>query len=207
MDNSIYELFDNTTDAVYGINSDCQIQYWNRRCEEIFGLTQKESIGKVCYKIFNAKDLLGNNFCSDGCNFILFHNKSSPCQNRDILVKDKAGKDIFVNIGSYYTGNQTGGIIEFHSLRVIESYQVLLRSLNSSATENNMGNIDNFSTLSKREYEVLREIVSGKKNKDISVDLGVSHTTLRNHIKNIYSKLEVHSLAEVIGLAIRYGIK
>ncbi|MEJ7537254.1 response regulator [Staphylococcus hominis] len=45
--------------------------------------------------------------------------------------------------------------------------------------------------LSKREMEVLKEIVKGKTNKDIAKSLFVSEKTVKTHVSHIFNKLQV----------------
>ena len=45
--------------------------------------------------------------------------------------------------------------------------------------------------LSKREKEVLKEMVKGKTNKEIARALFVSEKTVKTHVSHIFSKLEV----------------
>ena len=58
------------------------------------------------------------------------------------------------------------------------------------------------SPLTKREQEILYYIVSGITNERIAVELFISTQTVRNHIKNIYEKLQVHSKAQVVAKAL-----
>jgi two-component system, NarL family, nitrate/nitrite response regulator NarL len=44
--------------------------------------------------------------------------------------------------------------------------------------------------LSNRELEVLRSMVLGKSNKEIAKELGLSPDTIKDHLENIYRKLE-----------------
>jgi two-component system, NarL family, nitrate/nitrite response regulator NarL len=44
--------------------------------------------------------------------------------------------------------------------------------------------------LSSRELEVLRSMVLGKSNKEIAKELGLSPDTIKDHLENIYRKLE-----------------
>ncbi len=57
--------------------------------------------------------------------------------------------------------------------------------------------------LTERERDVLRGLVRGLAYKQVAVDLGVSLDTVRHHIRGIYSKLQVHSVAEAVSRAIR----
>lgn len=55
--------------------------------------------------------------------------------------------------------------------------------------------------ITAREEEILEQMVSGRDAKNIAAELGISVTTVRKHIANIYEKLHVQSKAEVISMA------
>lgn len=57
--------------------------------------------------------------------------------------------------------------------------------------------------LTAREQEVLRCIVHGRSYQQTAAELAISLETVRTHIRNLYRKLQVHSVAEAVGLAIR----
>lgn len=58
--------------------------------------------------------------------------------------------------------------------------------------------------LSPREREVLHLVARGLRVKDAATQLGVSPHTVRNHLKAIFRKLDVHSQAELV---VRFGPK
>lgn len=55
--------------------------------------------------------------------------------------------------------------------------------------------------LSPRELEVLRLIASGLSNREIAEELFISIGTVKRHINNIYTKLDVHSRTQAISKA------
>ncbi|HEY2581147.1 MAG TPA: response regulator transcription factor [Mucilaginibacter sp.] len=57
------------------------------------------------------------------------------------------------------------------------------------------------SPLSKRETEILSLIMDGKKRNQIADELFIESATVKTHIKNIYSKLDVNSRSEAINIA------
>jgi len=57
--------------------------------------------------------------------------------------------------------------------------------------------------LTDREQDVLRCIVRGRSYQQTAADLEIGVETVRTHIRNLYRKLQVHSVAEAVGLAIR----
>jgi LuxR family maltose regulon positive regulatory protein len=60
--------------------------------------------------------------------------------------------------------------------------------------------------LSERELEVLRRVAAGYSNQEIAQDLVVAVSTIKKHISNIYSKLEVGSRTQAIARARELGL-
>jgi DNA-binding NarL/FixJ family response regulator len=60
--------------------------------------------------------------------------------------------------------------------------------------------------LSAREMEVLSHIVKGEGNKQIAYALGIAEHTVKNHVKNILSKLSVNDRTQAATAAIQRGI-
>jgi two-component system response regulator FixJ len=60
--------------------------------------------------------------------------------------------------------------------------------------------------LSAREREVLELLMTGKQNKEVARDLGLSPRTVELHRARMLTKLGVGSLAEAVRLAVRAGL-
>lgn len=60
-------------------------------------------------------------------------------------------------------------------------------------------------TLTRREVEVLRSLVSGRRAAEIADIDFVSVTTVRNQIQSILTKLGAHSQLEAVSIAVRAG--
>jgi len=60
--------------------------------------------------------------------------------------------------------------------------------------------------LSLRERQVLELVAEGMRNKEIAAALGISTDTTGMHVKNIYTKLDVHDRTAAVAKAIRRGI-
>ncbi len=60
--------------------------------------------------------------------------------------------------------------------------------------------------LSERELDVLRCLVQGLAYKQVAHQLSISIHTVRNHIRSIYGKLRVHSVAAAVSRALREGL-
>jgi DNA-binding NarL/FixJ family response regulator len=57
--------------------------------------------------------------------------------------------------------------------------------------------------LTAREMEVLRLVARGMNNRDIARDLFISENTVKNHVRNILEKLQLHSRMEAVVYAVR----
>jgi two-component system NarL family response regulator len=60
--------------------------------------------------------------------------------------------------------------------------------------------------LTAREKEVLELLVKGAGGPEIADSLSVSQNTVRTHIQNILTKLQVHSRLEAASFAVRFSI-
>lgn len=60
--------------------------------------------------------------------------------------------------------------------------------------------------LSVRETDVIRQIVSGKSNKEIAGSMHLSQHTIHTHRRNIMRKLQLHSAVELCNYALETGI-
>jgi DNA-binding NarL/FixJ family response regulator len=60
--------------------------------------------------------------------------------------------------------------------------------------------------LTAREVEILKLLASGMANKQIAYKLGISEKTVRNHVSNMYEKLQIFDRAQAVLYAVRKGL-
>ena len=60
--------------------------------------------------------------------------------------------------------------------------------------------------ISPRELEVLSLMAGGKRNKEIAGELSIAEDTVKMHVRNILSKLQVNDRTEAVTSALRRGI-
>lgn len=65
---------------------------------------------------------------------------------------------------------------------------------------------DKIDLLTKRELEVLVQVANGMFNKEIATALNISERTVKNHISNIFKKIEVSDRTQAAVFAIRNDI-
>jgi DNA-binding NarL/FixJ family response regulator len=60
--------------------------------------------------------------------------------------------------------------------------------------------------LTDRELEVLRLVAQGLANRDIAAELFISENTVKNHVRNILDKLQLHSRMEAVMYAVQQNL-
>ncbi|MFN8256768.1 MAG: response regulator [Bacteroidales bacterium] len=87
---------------------------------------------------------------------------------------------------------------------VSEALEMSHKILSEKDEKNNANYL--ISTLSPREFEILRYIMSGMLNKQVAFALGITEHTVKLHRQSISKKLKVKSLPEIIQIAEKAGV-
>ena len=81
----------------------------------------------------------------------------------------------------------------------------LIPALNSKMIEQNI-DIARIDSLTKREIEVLKLLAVGMYNKEVAETLNISERTVKNHVSNIFKKLDVADRTQAAVFAIKNNI-
>lgn len=81
----------------------------------------------------------------------------------------------------------------------------LLPALNSRLINRDIDK-EKIDSLTKRELEILTQIAGGMFNKEIATNLDISERTVKNHISNIFKKIDVSDRTQAAVFAIRNNI-
>ena len=81
----------------------------------------------------------------------------------------------------------------------------LIPSLNSRLVNRDIDK-EKIAALTKREMEILTQIAGGMFNKEIAMNLNISERTVKNHISNIFKKIDVFDRTQAAVFAIRNNI-
>lgn len=109
------------------------------------------------------------------------------------LLKDSDSETLIEGIKRVYAGEK---FIQPSLLKMME--------YKTSENEKNEYKIEQ---LTKREYEVLILIAEGLNNKDIANKLFISEKTVKNHISNIFKKLEVNDRVQATIFTFKNNLK
>lgn len=81
--------------------------------------------------------------------------------------------------------------------KIINDEQVLDKEVTKQVLQLVKKDTSKFESLTKREIEIARKISEGQSNKEIAQELFLTEGTVKNHISNILSKLELHNRTEI----------
>lgn len=81
----------------------------------------------------------------------------------------------------------------------------LIPALNSKRVERDSDK-DKIDNLTRRELQVLKLLAVGSYNKEIAEKLGISERTVKNHVSNIFKKLEVTDRTQAAVFTIRNNL-
>lgn len=118
-------------------------------------------------------------------------------------------KAVDLSIDGYVLKDSESEVLKNAILAVCEGENYiqpeLIPMLNYRMINRDMDN-EKIQSLTKREIEVLKAIAGGLLNKEIATNLGISERTVKNHISNIFKKIDVADRTQAAVFAIKNNI-
>ncbi|MEI8056239.1 MAG: response regulator transcription factor [Actinomycetes bacterium] len=115
---------------------------------------------------------------------------------RGYLLKETSPQELLAAVRAVAAGSSL--LSPAMASRLLDEFAVLVRRHD--------GVTDGAGTLSPREVEVLNLMAQGLNNRVIAEKLFISENTVKNHIRSIHEKLQVHSRMEAVVRAVREGL-
>jgi len=206
----LHEIFEQSTDAVFGIDTTGRVRFANRTFETLLGYCAEQIHGTGCATVLCGTDIHGQPFCGKDCPIPKTVADHLAINDFDLVVKRADGDSVLVNIGACYTPKElreeAGRVDVFFSLRQINPQRLLQRMATPPSKGPAKEAIRDRATLTSREAEILSLAANGMQTADIGDRLCVSTETVRTHFKNIYQKIGAHSRTEAVVFAFQEGL-
>lgn len=217
---------DNDSDlAVMAANADLEIVYWSRGAEHLLGFSRDSVLGRLPFEGFmSAQDytlaaeyfsrLLDGRLPTEE----LWRNYAAHTASGDRLdcdwyhqvVRDADDEQVLVVLCLVVPADHRGR--QQHCQMVIDQYAERVRTWACSQKQRWQAWNQLFSecrsaarfqegvyaTLTPRERELVQALVQTLRLKLAARELGISPNTARNHLKSVFSKLQVHSQEQLI---------
>jgi PAS domain S-box-containing protein len=216
--------FGKTRDALYVVDSEQRIIYWNEGARKLLGFAEQEVLGKRCWRIMGGRR--GNRpWCQQNC-------RIHRCLMRDMLpprhyfeTKTKKGQAVWVGV-SVFAAKVEGKPISAHVLSSLPRQErlrqtvrrmqgsVQIEAMPSAATPTASSSnkatlvkeIAEANNLTRREIQVLKLLAEGLSTHGIASRAGISYFTARNHIQNGLRKIGMSSRAQAVSFAYSRGL-
>jgi PAS domain S-box-containing protein len=193
-------------DGVMVVGSGGRIALWNPAAEKILGYSARDVLGKPCCEILAGRDEHDNRLCYQGCHVMTLVKLGEAVRSFDMQLQTKRGDSVWINISILALPNGRPGdsvaVYLFRDVTAAHGILGVVRERQTSAAPPPAAS-EIGETLTRRETEILKLMAAGLNTRDTAERLHVSPATVRNHVQNIFTKLEVHSRLEVVALATR----
>lgn len=200
------------TEGVMAVDSEQRIVLWNHAAERVLGIGAEEALGRHCYEVICGRDELGARLCRRACHAITLAKQGKPIPASEILTLAKNGKQLWLKamrLTLFADGSDRMVLATiFCDITAQKEMERTLRQLSTAfarlcaqARGEQVLPDSEAAPLTTREAQVLERLREGFGTRAIAGQFGVSPTTVKNHINNIFRKLGVHSRIEAVSLA------
>src|SRR5712671_1352 len=129
----------------------------------------------------------------------------SPNARIIVLSSHEGDVDIQRALEAGAQGYVAKGVVRDELLETIRSVHAGKRRLPAAVAQKLAEHMAD-EPISPRELEVLSLMAAGKRNKEIAGELSIAEDTVKMHVRNILSKLQVSDRTEAVTIALRRGI-
>jgi PAS domain S-box-containing protein len=161
-------------EVILFLDTNGNIIYANNKFFSVTGLTEENSMTRSIFHFTDNKILRKN----------IDRLSQTPMNN--IMLK--------VNL----TGPGTGTILNVRLQRITDKYGDLLGILFIGKEVRGMERVKEIYGISKREIEIIRQVMSGKTNREIAALLNITERTVKAHLTNIYNKIGIYNKVQLM---------
>jgi DNA-binding NarL/FixJ family response regulator len=129
----------------------------------------------------------------------------SPNARIIVLSSHEGDADIQRALEAGALGYVAKGMVRDELLEIIRSVYAGKRRLPAGVAQKLAEHMAD-EPISPRELEVLSLMAAGRRNKEIASELSLAEDTVKMHVRNILSKLQVNDRTEAVTIALRRGI-
>lgn len=188
-------------DGAFATGPDGSVTLWNRAAERILGWKAKEVLGRSCSDVLASDIARDNGLRREGFGGAGPRRFGWSLEHGEVKTRTKTGRPVWLYINILETpatnGTQPWTVHLFRDISGIKRLLAVFEGLDRADASDRDGR----GGLSRRELEILRLMAAGANTKELADRLQVSPATIRNHVQNIFGKLDVHSRLEAVAWA------
>lgn len=178
-------------DALFSMDTELRVTTWNEAAERLTGRRAQDVIGRPCWEVVAGLKLDGSPACGPECAWVRTLREGSPPASQELLVPTHHGLRRVTLVTVSVTDGQA---------------PLFLHVLRDGGAAEWPRAPEGRRSLSRRQRHVLELLADGKRAREIADTLGLSETTVRNHIRAILGRLGCHSQLQAVVEARRRGL-
>lgn len=179
-------------EALIGMDVDLRIVCWNEAAEWLTGMPAEEVLGKRCCPVHRSMPEAGKKLLQAACRDTRIARKGGVVPRRRVVLPDGNG----------------GRRVTLTTVVVAAGERPVFLHVARGGSDAELEAVPDGSvpTLTPRQRQVLELLARGVPAKVIAARLGISLTTVRNHIHAVLVELRCHSQLEAIARARALGL-
>lgn len=192
---SAEHLIIRTAEPAWAVDRAGRLVAWNDGAEGLLGHRAERSVGMPCWTLLRGRDIFGNRYCGRHCPVREMAFARQPVQRCRLLFSHASGETIACQVTTLLVADTLGDESMIHLCRPDVSDPPAPKAASACDL-----------LLTPRETEVLRLVAQGRSTRDMALLLGISPSTVRNHVEHLFAKLDVHSRLAAVLAARRLGL-
>ncbi len=180
-------------EALVEFDAALRIRAWNDAAAELTGIPADEAVGRYTWEVLAPVDEDGGVACHAGCTHGRLANDGWPVASRNLWIRTANGRQRVILSTIAVRGADEPRFVHL----LLRAAEVCPPCETEDCSRVH---------ITPRQREVLELLAAGVPAKAIALRLGLSTTTVRNHIQGILNELDCHSQLEAVATARRLGL-
>ena len=208
-----------TQDGVFIVDQSQRIVEWGPSAEQMLGHRSEDVVGKPCYEVIGGRDSFNHRYCRSRCPVFTNASRGWPTGDFDVQCTLPSGEQRWLNVSIVVPKGKEQEFQVLHLFRdvtrrrqVEEFAERVSSALREFMTEGNGQPAADAAPsvpaprLSRREWQVLGLLATGRSTEQIADALSVQPITARNHISRVISRLGVANRLQAVVYATEHHL-
>ena len=173
-------------EPLFAFDGELRVLGWYRGAEELTGISSAAATGRPCWELLCSFAEDSGHTCGPDCSYPRLAREGLPLPPLGLRVGTRSGL-----LGTIAVRRGDHPVL----------LHILGRDRKPAAPQPLREQL-----LTRRQREVLALLAEGVRAREIALRLGVTQTTVRNHIRAVLRRLDSHSQLEAVAKARRLGL-
>jgi DNA-binding CsgD family transcriptional regulator len=182
-----------TVDVI--VDAKDRVVSWSPAAEALFGHASAAALGRRLQDLLDGRDVFGNRVCHDACWLRDAVGAGEAVRRYELDTRHAEGKRLRVIVDVQPAAQ--GWTYRFLPDRRADRLPAPVPAAPEPAAT---------FVLTQRERDVLRLLAAGRDTAEMAVRMGISATTVRNHIQHLLEKLGAHTRLQAVSVARHHGL-